>query len=106
MEALLMSLFGLALVALACVGLLYGERERQARLSEKAEHAKCTAHIASVVSNEFVAARMHDLADLWDNVENQGDLRRIANTKYAPGGPSVVNLWLHEKADELAGDGS
>lgn len=106
MTALLMSLFGLALVALAGVGLLYGERQRQARLDEKADHAKCTAHVTSVVSNHFVAARLRDLAELWDSTDNEPELARIRNVKYQPGGPTVVALWMQEKADELVEDGS
>lgn len=98
-----MSLFGLALVTLAGVGLLYGERHRQFRLDEKADHAKCVAHLTATSSNHFVAARVRDLADRWDSIEEQGNLRRLANERYTPGGPSMPVIWLRYQADQLEG---
>lgn len=97
----MMSLLGLSLVALAAVGLLYGERQRLARDEEKADHAKCIAHIASVTSDRFVASRVRDLAERWDSIEEQGELRRLANEKYTPGGPSMPVIWLRHQADLL-----
>lgn len=93
-----MSLLGLALVALAGVGLLYGERQRQYRQEEKAAHAKCMALVASVTSGRFMAARLRDLAERWDSTDERLELDRIARTKYKAGGPSVVSLWLDEQA--------
>jgi hypothetical protein len=93
------SLFGLALVALAGVGLLYGERQRQARMEEKADHAKCIAHIASATSNRVIAMALRERAEKWDSIENQADLRRLANERYSPGGPSMPTIWLREEAD-------
>ena len=102
MTWVLLSLFGLALVALAAVGLIYGERQRQCRIEEKAEHAKCVAHVASAASTRMVAAVLRELAEKWDTVDNEEELTRIRNTKYVAGGPSVVSLWMHEEAERIA----
>lgn len=98
MDYVILSLFGLALVALSAMGLFYGERQHAARLAEKADHAKCIAHVTSVMSGRLISTVLHDLAGKWDTVDNEADLARIRNTKYKAGGPSVVALWLAEEA--------
>jgi hypothetical protein len=100
MTWLLMSLFGLALVALAGVGLLYGERQQQARLDEQADHAKCIAHIAEVTSNRFVAARLRELADKYDSIEERPVMTKLQRQHFASG-PSVPSSWLNLQAELL-----
>jgi hypothetical protein len=63
-----------------------------------ADHAKCIAHISSVVSRRVVAEAMRTAAEKWDSVENQLVIGRIRN-EYVPDGTSVPALWLREQAD-------
>lgn len=98
---LILCLLAIALVLLAIMGLLLAEREREWRKIEKADHAKCMAHVASVSSRTFAGMLIHNLAVKWESTENMGDLTRIANTRYEIGGPSVVSIWLNEQADQI-----
>jgi hypothetical protein len=97
----MMSLLGLTLIALAGVGLLYGERQRQTRLEEKADHARCIAHLASVSSNRFLAARLRDLAQRYDSVEEAATFAELARTRFNPDGSSMPALWLTLQAERL-----
>lgn len=69
--------------------------------SSKADHAKCIALISSVVSNRVVAMAFRDAAARWDSLEEQANLRTLANTVYQPGGPSMPVIWLNAEADKL-----
>jgi hypothetical protein len=97
----LMSIIGLLLVTLASVGLLYGERQRTARMEEKADHAKCMAHLTSVASNRFIAGRLRELAAKYDGIEEQAVLAQLARNRYQPGGPSMPTIWLNLQAELL-----
>lgn len=97
---LLMSLLGLALVALAGVGLLYGERQRQARLDERAEHAKCVAHIAAVTSNRFLAARLREYAVKYGSTDERHVFVELSRN-WEPDRTPVPVLWLNLQAELL-----
>lgn len=75
--------------------------QQELRDQEDVTHAKCIAHVASVVSNRVVAEALRQAADRYDSVENQGGLRVLAREKYQPGGPSMPTLWLREEADRI-----
>lgn len=90
------------LLTLVSLVMIFREVRRSMEAS-RADHAKCIAHVASVTSNRFVAARLRELADGWDTAEEMGEHRRIANTLYRVGGPSVPAIWLREKADRIEG---
>lgn len=66
-----------------------------------ANHAKCIAHIADVVSKRVVAMAFRDAAVRWDSVEEKPNLTRLARKEYKTGGPSMPNLWLNQQADLL-----
>jgi hypothetical protein len=92
-----MALWALTIATFVC-GTWWSLTERS---EDKTAHAKCIAHIASVVSNKFLAERMRELADKWDTSDEMSEHNRIANTLYKPGGPSVPAIWLREKADQI-----
>lgn len=73
----------------------------EARSDDLAEHAKCIAHIASVTSNRFVADRLRQLAEKWDSIEEQANLKQLARERYKPGGPSMPRIWLRQQAELL-----
>lgn len=62
-------------------------------------HAKCIAHIASYVGNEFAAQVLTVAAEDYSSAEGQAEIRELANTKYAPEGPSIPALWLLDRAE-------
>ena len=53
----------------------------------------------SVVSNRAMAQTIRNLAERWDSIEEQANLRRLANERYSPGGPSMPVIWLREQAE-------
>lgn len=67
-------------------------------------HAKCIAHIASYVGNEFAAQVLEAAAKDFDSVEGQADKSRIAATAWEKDGPSVPSIWLVERANNLRHD--
>lgn len=64
------------------------------------DHAKCIAHIASVVSDRFIATAFRDAAERWDSVEEKPLLHRLSRV-YVPGGPPMPTIWLNHLADQL-----
>lgn len=50
---------------------------------------------------ESQAVTLRGAADEMSTAKGQGELMKIARTSYKPGGPSVANLWLREKAEKL-----
>lgn len=66
-----------------------------------ANHAKCIAHIADVVSKRVVAMALRDLAVRWESVEEKANLQRLGREVYKIGGPSMPTIWLNQQADLL-----
>lgn len=93
----------MVLVVILMVGLL--QSVRFCIRDHQTDHAKCIAHIASVTSNRVVAQAVHNLAEKWDSIEEQSNLRVLANTKYSIGGPSMPVIWLHEQARRIEEEG-
>ena len=87
----------LAALLLACARLEHA----MARLLEnrQAEHAKCIAHIASVVSNKMVATSLRQLAEKYDDPIEVATTTLELGKYYTPGGPSVPAMWLARQAD-------
>lgn len=71
---------------------------------DRADHAKCIAHVASVTSNRVAANALRDAAGRYDSVEGASDLTRIRNTMYGPASAPVPVLWLREQADKIEAD--
>jgi len=70
--------------------------------ADKADHAKCIAHIADVTSNRMVAVALRQLADRYDSVQGERELlalrRQVGTYEH-----SVPARWLLNRADELDG---
>jgi hypothetical protein len=69
--------------------------------TDKADHAKCIAHIADVTSNRMVAVALRDLAERYDSVQGQRELHRARARWLDSTGPTVPAMWLLDRADEL-----
>lgn len=70
--------------------------------TDKADHAKCIAHIADVTSNRMVAVALRDLAERYDSVQGERELhalRKAHGSLYS----SVPAAWLEMQADRLDG---
>lgn len=80
----------------ACSGLYW--RSEQA---EEKEHAKCIAHVAHYVGDEFAAMVLRAAAHDYDSAEEFGRLKVLARMKYAQGGPSMPAIWLEDRANRL-----
>jgi hypothetical protein len=76
------------------------DREQQ-RAEETINHANCIAHVAHVTSHRFIALWLRAAADRWDSMEEQPRLRRLADERYSPGGPSMPAIWMRAEADRL-----
>jgi len=73
--------------------------------ADKADHAKCIAHIADVTSNRMVAVALRQLADRYDSVQGERELERLRQTHRVTVSDyvSVPGRWLLDRADELDG---
>lgn len=71
--------------------------------ADKADHAKCIAHIADVTSNRMVAVALRDLAKRYDSVQGERELERLRLTHRVTVSDyvSVPGRWLLNRADEL-----
>lgn len=68
---------------------------------QRADFAKCVAHMASVVSNRMVAQVLRAEADRYDAPSEQRVMRSLADHHYRPGGPSMPVIWLRHRADVI-----
>lgn len=69
---------------------------------EHTDHAKCIAHIAHYVGNEFAAQVLVAAADDFGSMDGQANLRRLAVGWQEGDGP-VPALWLRDRADSIRG---
>lgn len=60
-----------------------------------------THNTAHYVGDMFAARVLRAAADDLDSAEGQAELRRLSATEYKVGGPSIGNLWLHDRADSI-----
>lgn len=99
----------LALVFVALVALFVGLalvareiRELRGSLDDTATvvemRSDSTMHY---VGDVFAANVLRAAAEDLDSVEGQTTMNRIGNTQFKIGGPSLGNLWLHDRADAL-----
>lgn len=104
-------LIGMAVAIIVLVLLLAYLADSVVRLqadvtdTDKADHAKCIAHIAEVVSNRMVAVALRDLAERYDSVKGERELERLRQTHRVTVTDyvSVPGRWLLDRADELDG---
>ena len=75
--------------------------QQELRDTEDAHHAKCIAHIASVVSNKAVADALRQAAERYDSVENQSRMYQITRSWSTASPSSVPSMWLREEADRI-----
>lgn len=90
------------IVLVAAVSGLYW----RAQDAEDKAHAKCIAHIAHYVGDEYAAMVLSAAAHDYDSAEEFNHLKVLARMKYQAGGPSMPAIWLRDRADHLRGDGS
>lgn len=93
----------LALMGVCLIGLVWQNSilQEQLRDSEDMVHAKCVAHIASVVSNKIVAEAFRTAAVKYDSVENQHQMYRLTQHWSPTSNVSVPALWLSAEADRI-----
>lgn len=75
--------------------------QQELRDQEEMTHAKCIAHIASVVSNHAVAEALRQAADRYDSVENQSRMYQITRSWSTASPASVPSIWLRQEADRI-----
>lgn len=92
----------LILFLLGVVGLLY-HRMTEAEDELEHMHAKCIAHIAEYVGNEYAAMVLRAAAHDWDSAEESNRLKVLARLRYSAGGPGMPAIWLNDRADRLLG---
>lgn len=63
-------------------------------------HAVCVASIFSVVGDAHAARTLRYAADRWDSIEEQPNIRRLAQ-QYTLDGASMPALWLRSEADRI-----
>lgn len=68
---------------------------------DRADHAKCIAHVADVTSKRMVAVTLRDLADRYDAGRETVRIERIKREDWTPEGPALPVLWLRDWADEM-----
>ena len=95
-------------LALALVKLDQTREERNSEMldEEAALHAKCLAHVAQFVGDEFAARVLDAAAEDWESADGLAEARSIANNQYKPGGKSVPRLWLEQRAATMRGETS
>lgn len=76
--------------------------ETARRLEKSRTHALCISAIFSQIGDAHAANVLRAAADRWDSIEEQPNLRRLANERYSAGGPSMPAIWLRTEADRLA----
>lgn len=87
-----------ALIA-ACSGLYW-----RAQGNGDRAHAKCVAHIAHYVGDEFAASVLVQAAHDYDSVEEHSRMKVLARLRYQNNGPSMPAIWLLDRADRLRGN--
>lgn len=73
--------------------------QSEARITRAGQHAVCILTIQQAISGAHDAVLLRQLADKWDSVAEQGNLRVLAREQYSPGGPSMPAIWLRQQAD-------
>lgn len=94
------------LLVLACIRIeeLQSEVREEAQIREdegRADHAKCIAHVAHVVSHRFLADAYRRLAEEWDSPVGRHQIRVLVRDVSDPDGPSVPARWMLQQADAL-----
>jgi cytochrome c556 len=94
----------LALLAAACIKVERVQEEIRDRDFD--EYHRSVEDIARHVRGAHDAALLHRMADRWESVEEQGNLRTLAREQYTPGGPSMPALWLRQQASLIQPEGT
>lgn len=68
---------------------------------QRADHAKCIAHVTEYVGNEFAARVLESAGSFYDSPEGERYLNLLASEKYTAGGPNVPVLFMRERAHEI-----
>lgn len=92
--------FVLTFLLAATVCLMIGQAESHKRALAE-HHAKSMAMVAGFVGNQFAASVLEATAEHYGSMDGQAEQRRIANTMYSPGGPSVPEMYLRERATSV-----
>lgn len=71
--------------------------------ADKADHAKCVAHVAHYVGDAFAAQVLRLAASDMASVEGQTELRTISHSDRIRigDGQVIAALWLEDRADAL-----
>jgi len=73
-------------------------------LVEKLEHDQCheaTLAVLKTACRRTDASALRAAADRYDSVEEQNNLRILAQRRYETDGPSMPAIWLREQADKM-----
>lgn len=94
------------LVLIIVLGLVIDHKDRATEEyvgGEAAAHAKCIAHVASFVGNQFAADVLEAAAHDFDSLEEKGNMKALARMKFTADGPSMPAIWLHDRANRILG---
>lgn len=74
--------------------------QRQIVRQERTSHAKCIAHVASVVSTRAAAETLRHAAEHADTPTGQREIAALKRD-WKPEGPALLSLWLRYRADNI-----
>lgn len=98
---LLSNLLTLAVLLVACVKI---ERVQAEVRSEQVKHKRCHVQTEAALGQSMKrlhAQALRSAATAWGSVEEQPRLADLARKKYKPGGPSMPEIWLNDRAAAL-----
>lgn len=77
-------------------------QSREQTLDEKNRHEVCHEAVEAVLRTACArtdASILRVMADKWDSIEEQTNLKQLARERYEAGGPSMPAIWLRQQAD-------
>lgn len=98
---LLLGLLILALAVLVLAGVRIEHLQWESKDIMDQNHAKCLAMVGAFVGDRFAAQVLMAAAEHYDGMDGQAELRRIVNSVWVEGGPSIPSLWLRDRAEMI-----
>lgn len=98
----LLIVIGVLLVLLLLVFLHIFDMKNDMLDMREQEHSDCVETMMDAVSNAHAIAVLNSAAMAWDSAEEQQRLLRLTHQQYVPGGPSMPQIWLKDRANRLA----
>lgn len=92
----------LLLILLFLVSVALIDLSRGYRKVLEAQHTYCVSALAEFTSDRIIADWLRNAAQQYDSIEEQSVIRKLADERYQPSGPSLPAIWLTYQADRLS----